>query len=165
MTAALFLAPASNARAESAAFLKKTKQDLYRLLEAYRSAEGLPRLRRSKTLADAALGYAVFLAKRCKHRVGCIGHRVDGSSPYQRIKRRGYKLCAYAENVAFHYDPRGVRLSKLAALIHKGWRGSKAHNRNLRSKSVAEVGIGIAQTPGERTFHVVQKFARRCKKR
>lgn len=63
----------------------------------------------------------------------------DGSTPYQRMKRQGYKFRTAGENIAYgsgSYGAPGPRF--------KGWMKSSGHRKNILNGKFREVGIGAA---------------------
>ncbi|ROO89308.1 uncharacterized protein YkwD [Actinocorallia herbida] len=60
----------------------------------------------------------------------------DGSSPWDRIKREGYKYPG-AENIAAGYPT--------AAAVVKGWMNSKGHRANILNCKLKALGVGHYQ--------------------
>ena len=102
------------------------------LLEAHnhvRAEAKLPPLRLNPKLNAAALAHAEDMAKR-----EMMTHEgADGSTPAQRVERKGYDFRATAENVA-----RGQMTVKS---VMKSWMDSPPHKENILGKS-EEVGFG-----------------------
>jgi uncharacterized protein YkwD len=65
-----------------------------------------------------------------------MSHRgSDGSSPFDRISRQGYRYRAAAEYVAFGFDD--------IESVMDGWMKSPGHRRNILG-SFSEIGVGRA---------------------
>jgi uncharacterized protein YkwD len=98
---------------------------------ARRSKAGLPPLFPNARLDAAATGHARDMAERLKmsHRGG------DGSSPFDRIERQGYRYREAGENVAYGFDD--------VESVMAGWMKSPGHRRNILGK-YSEIGVGRA---------------------
>jgi uncharacterized protein YkwD len=96
-----------------------------------REARGLPALSVSERLTAAAQGHADDMAgrRRMSHRGG------DGSSPFRRIARAGYRYVRAGENVA--------RGQEGVAEVMSDWMTSPGHKRNILGK-YSEIGAGYA---------------------
>lgn len=102
---------------------------------------GLPQLSPEPRLMQAAQGHACDNIAR-----GGPSHQgSDGSSLGQRLQRAGYPYRTAAENIAW---------GKIApGQVVEMWRGSPAHDRNLRNPAVTEAGLGIARnSAGQRAY-------------
>jgi uncharacterized protein YkwD len=99
-----------------------------------RSKAGLPPLFSNPLLEAAATGHARDMADRRKmsHRGG------DGSSPFERIDRQGYRYRSAGENVAYGFDD--------VDSVIGGWMKSPGHRRNILG-NYSEVGVGRAIAP------------------
>lgn len=105
------------------------------LLDAHNAARRRRRLgplKLNPELSIAAQSHALDMANRRK-----MGHKgSDGSSPFDRIDRAGYRYRAAAENVAYGFtDVESVMM---------GWMKSPGHRRNILDGSLAEMGAGRA---------------------
>ena len=105
-----------------------------RLVEAHnarRAKAGLPPLLVNPRLEAAAIEHARDMADRRKmaHKGG------DGSSPFDRMGREGYRFRAAAENVAYGFDD--------VDSVMVGWMKSPGHRRNILGK-FSEIGVGRA---------------------
>jgi uncharacterized protein YkwD len=98
---------------------------------ARRVKAGLSTLTLNPILEASALEHARDMAERRKmsHKGG------DGSSPFDRMKRRGYVFVAAAENVAYGFDDVDTVMS--------GWMKSPGHKRNILG-NFSEIGVGRA---------------------
>lgn len=120
------------------------RAEAVRQINAERQRAGLPALAVSDALNRAAQGHACDSAGRRK-----MGHTgSDGSKFTARIRRAGYVLSdgSANENVGFGYGS--------AAAMVQGWMASPPHRRNILSRQVSEVGIGVAAEPGNRLHWV-----------
>lgn len=105
------------------------------VINQYRKDKGLKPLKLNSALTDAAKAHSRDLAKwdRISH------YGSDGSNPWDRVKRSGYKARVAAENVGtgqvdFHE-------------VFKGWQESPGHNKNLLLADAQEMGIALVQDP------------------
>ena len=82
-------------------------------------------------LEAAAMEHARDMADRHKmaHRGG------DGSSPFDRMKRQGYRFRTAAENVAYGFED--------VDSVMTGWMKSPGHRRNILG-NFSEIGVGRA---------------------
>ena len=105
------------------------------LINQYRSEKGLKPLRFNAKLTEAAKDHCRDLAKwdRISH------YGSDGSNPWDRVKRTGYKARLAAENVGtgqINFDE-----------VLKGWKDSPGHNKNLLLADGQEMGLALVQDP------------------
>jgi uncharacterized protein YkwD len=105
------------------------------LINGYRKEKGLKPLKLNPELTDAAKGHSRDLAKwdRISH------YGSDGSNPWDRVKRAGYKARLAAENVGtgqVNFDE-----------VMKGWKDSPGHNKNLLLGDAEHMGIALVQDP------------------
>ena len=105
------------------------------IINQYRSEKGLKPLVLNADLTEAAKAHSRDLAKwdRISH------YGSDGSNPWDRVKRTGYKARLAAENVGtgqVSFDE-----------VMKGWKDSPGHNKNLLLADAKEMGIALVQDP------------------
>lgn len=105
------------------------------LINQYRAENGLKPLRLNASLTDAAKEHSRDLAKwdRISH------YGSDGSNPWDRVKRTGYKPRVAAENV-------GTGQASFDEVL-KGWKESPGHNKNLLLADGREMGLALVQDP------------------
>jgi uncharacterized protein YkwD len=105
------------------------------LINQYRHDKGLKPLRLNPALTDAAKEHSRDLAKwdRISH------YGSDGSNPWDRVKRTGYKPRLAAENV-------GTGQISFNEVL-KGWKESPGHNKNLLLADAREMGLALVQDP------------------
>lgn len=105
------------------------------LINQYRAEKGLKPLRLNASLTDAAKAHSRDLAKwdRISH------YGSDGSNPWDRVKRTGYKPKLAAENVGTG------QVSFDEVLL--GWKESDGHNKNLLLADAREMGLALVQDP------------------
>jgi uncharacterized protein YkwD len=105
------------------------------LVNAYRKDKGLKPLKLSPELTAAAKAHATDLAKwdRISH------YGSDGSNPWDRVKRTGYKARLTAENVGTGQ----IDFSE----VMKGWKDSPGHNKNLLMNDADHMGVALVQDP------------------
>jgi uncharacterized protein YkwD len=116
----------------------KTELDLEKarqLINAYRKRHGLKPLTLNVALTEAAKLHARDLARwdRISH------YGSDGSNPWDRVKRVGYKAKVAAENV-------GTGQISIEEVL-KGWEASPGHNKNLLLREAEHMGIALVQDP------------------
>jgi uncharacterized protein YkwD len=105
------------------------------LINQYRQEKGLKPLRLNPTLTEAAKEHSRDLAKwdRISH------YGSDGSNPWDRVKRTGYKPRLAAENV-------GTGQTSFDEVL-RGWKESPGHNKNLLLGDAREMGLALVQDP------------------
>lgn len=105
------------------------------IINAYRKEKGLKPLKLSPELTEAAKAHARDLAKwdRISH------YGSDGSNPWDRVKRTGYKARLTAENVGTGQ----IDFNE----VMKGWKDSPGHNKNLLMSDADHMGIALVQDP------------------
>lgn len=105
------------------------------VINAYRKERGLKPLKLNPELTEAAKNHSRDLAKwdRISH------YGSDGSNPWDRVKRTGYKARLAAENV-------GTGQIDFNEVI-KGWKDSPGHNKNLLITDAEHMGIALVQDP------------------
>lgn len=105
------------------------------IINQYRHDKGLKPLRLNAELTEAAKAHSRDLAKwdRISH------YGSDGSNPWDRVKRTGYKARLAAENV-------GTGQVDFAE-VFRGWQESPGHNKNLLLTDAQEMGLALVQDP------------------
>lgn len=105
------------------------------LINAYRKEKGLKPLKLNPELTEAAKEHSRDLAKwdRISH------YGSDGSNPWDRVKRTGYKARLAAENVGTGQ----IDFNE----VMKGWKESPGHNKNLLLADAEHMGIALVQDP------------------
>ncbi len=113
-----------------------------KLINSYRKKHGLKPLKLHPLLNKAAKMHSRDLAKW--DRISHFGS--DGSNPWDRVKRSGYKARLAAENV-------GTGQASLKEVM-AGWKKSPGHNKNLLLRDAEHMGIALVQAPNTefRTF-------------
>ena len=105
------------------------------VINAYRRERGLKPLKLNPELTEAAKNHSRDLAKwdRISH------YGSDGSNPWDRVKRTGYKARLAAENVGTGQ----IDFNE----VMKGWKDSPGHNKNLLITDAEHMGIALVQDP------------------
>ncbi|MCH9765789.1 MAG: CAP domain-containing protein [Alphaproteobacteria bacterium] len=105
------------------------------IINQYRKEKGLKPLRLNAELTKAAKAHSRDLAKwdRISH------YGSDGSNPWDRVKRTGYKARLAAENVGTGQ----VNFKEVMA----GWKNSPGHNKNLLLADAQHMGIALVHNP------------------
>lgn len=101
----------------------------------YRREKGLRALAIDDKLTRAAKAHSTDLAKwdRISH------YGSDGSNPWDRVKRAGFKAQLAAENV-------GTGQASFDE-VFKGWKQSPGHNKNLLLADATHMGIALVRDP------------------
>ncbi|MDX2309026.1 MAG: CAP domain-containing protein [Hyphomicrobium sp.] len=104
-------------------------------INAYRKSRGLKPLKLNAELTEAAKAHSRDLAKwdRISH------YGSDGSNPWDRVKRTGFKARLAAENV-------GTGQVDFNEVL-KGWQDSPGHNKNLLLADAESMGLALVQDP------------------
>ena len=131
-TAPASAAPSSSASASeraAAPAMTKAEKKVLALTNAARKKNGCKPLKGNKRLALAARRHSKDMAVK-KY----FSHTSkDGSSPWDRIRRTGYKNPA-AENIAYGYPS--------AYAVVKGWMNSPGHRANILNCKIKSLGVG-----------------------
>lgn len=112
------------------------------MINGYRSKKGLKPLTMNDKLTQAAKRHSADLARHDR-----IAHKgSDGTDPWDRVRKTGYKARLAAENV-------GAGQLSLAE-VFKGWQDSPEHDKNLLLPDATHMGIALVQNPdtGFKTF-------------
>ena len=99
-------------------------------VNAFRSENGLGRVRYDSILDEAAERQARAMASR-----GKMSHDLDGALP-SRVGVYGYQWAAVAENLGWNY--------RSTPAVMTGWKNSPGHRRNLLNPNVTEIGFAAA---------------------
>ncbi len=104
-------------------------------INKYRKKHGLAPLKINAELTKAAKSHSRDLAKwdRISH------YGSDGSNPWDRVKRTGYKPRLAAENVGtgqITFDE-----------VMRGWKASPGHNKNLLLSDATQMGLALVHDP------------------
>lgn len=105
------------------------------IINQYRADKKLKPLKLNAELTEAAKSHSRDLAKwdRISH------YGSDGSNPWDRVRRTGYKARLAAENVGtgqIDFDE-----------VMRGWKASEGHNKNLLLSDATEMGLALVQDP------------------
>jgi uncharacterized protein YkwD len=122
---------------------------IVQLTNGERSDAGLPALRTSSRLMEAAQLHADQMA-----RLRRLEHDLSGARyprPEDRLAAAAYQWSAYAENIAMG--------QRTAAAAMDSWMHSSGHRHNILSSSVTEIGVGVARDSAGRPYYV-QVFGR-----
>lgn len=113
------------------------------LVNSERAKQGLPALKYSLTLSQAA-------QTRAEETVQLFSHtRPNGSSCFTVLKEQGISYTAAGENIAYG--------QKTPAAVMNAWMNSSGHRANILSKSFDHIGIGVVYRNG--TYYWSQMFA------
>lgn len=115
---------------------------LVRQTNSLRTGQGRGALRLDRRLSRAAQAHACDLARR-----QVVSHRDRlGRRPMARIRRKGYRACFAAENVAMG--------TQRAAQTVQAWRDSPGHARNQSDHRARAMGFGVARGANGRLWWV-----------
>ncbi|MFZ7093158.1 CAP domain-containing protein [Primorskyibacter sp. 2E233] len=104
-------------------------QQATQMLNGLRAEQGLGPVKPSSKLEQAAMAHARDMARK-----GFFAHvGSDGSRPMQRAKRKGYRPCMIAENIA-----KGQRS---LTEVMGGWAKSSGHRKNMLLPQIKEYGL------------------------
>lgn len=105
------------------------------IINQYRKDKGLKPLKLNAELTEAAKAHSRDLAKwdRISH------YGSDGSNPWDRVKRSGFRARLAAENVGTGQ----VDFNE----VMRGWKESPGHNKNLLLSDATHMGIALVQDP------------------
>ncbi|MDX2306873.1 MAG: CAP domain-containing protein [Hyphomicrobium sp.] len=105
------------------------------VINQYRADHKLKPLKLNAELTEAAKSHSRDLAKwdRISH------YGSDGSNPWDRVRRTGYKARLAAENVGTGQ----IDFSE----VMRGWKASAGHNKNLLLSDATEMGLALVQDP------------------
>lgn len=123
------------ARSDRRAAARLVPSEALHLINAYRRKNGLRALKMNSHLEKAARAHSQDLSRwdRISH------YGSDGSNPWERVKRTGFKARLAAENV-------GTGQTTLAE-VFEGWKKSPGHNKNLLLPGATHMGIALVQDP------------------
>lgn len=105
------------------------------LINIYRETHGLKPVLLHPQLTKAATAHSEDLS----HRDAISHYGSDGSDPWQRVIKTGYKPIIAAENVGT-----GQRSFEE---VFKGWQESPEHKKNLLLKEATHMGIAMIYSP------------------
>jgi uncharacterized protein YkwD len=132
------------------------EQEVLRLVNTVRADNGLPPLKRSSALDDAARYHATDLGE---------DNYFDHNS-YDRSGGNLVYVCAWSSRIQ-HYYPNWHSLAEniaggysTPASVMAGWMGSSGHRANILSTSNWEIGIGYYAGSGQYSRYWVQDFGR-----
>jgi uncharacterized protein YkwD len=106
-----------------------------KIINEYRREKGLKPLVLNAELTAAAKSHSKDLAKW--DRISHFGS--DGSNPWDRVKRTGYRARLAAENV-------GTGQIDFQEVM-RGWKSSAGHNKNLLLADATHMGVALVQDP------------------
>ena len=140
--------------AQQPAFAAEVEDRVVTLTNDLRGQNKLQPLQADERLADAARYFAGYLAS-----TGKLEHDADGTTPPERVKKRGYAYCIVAENLGMEYSSGGFTPERLARNFVHGWSESPTHRGNMLEPEITQIGVGVSRAKnGE--YYAVQVFAR-----
>jgi uncharacterized protein YkwD len=122
---------------------------------AFRKSEKRPDVAVNDKLAEAARGFAAYMAK-----TGRYGHTADGTQPANRATKQGYEYCIVLENIAYAFQSKGFSSEELTKTFVEGWEKSPGHRKNMLDPDVTETGVAVARSEKTGHYFAVQMFGR-----
>lgn len=126
-------------QSEKAAILLATNQQ--------RARVRIPELKPDAKLMQAAQQYAELMATKDQ-----MSHTLNGLSLVDKANRVGYSYRQLRENIALN-----TRLDGRFVVINQ-WMESKGHRKNLLTKDLTDIGIGIAGPSKQNRYYYCQLF-------
>lgn len=121
-------------------------EQFVRLLNQYRTNQGLPEVVRTPLLDAVAQAHSDEMARE-----QYLSHtNRAGLSPFQRMQNAGYRGMAMAENVACGHPD--------AQATFEQWRTSPGHDANMRNPAFHAIGIAVAPSAGSCRYYWVNVF-------
>jgi uncharacterized protein YkwD len=128
----------------SSSGLTADEQQAFKLLNADRTANGLPALRNDSRLNALAEAYAKDMINR-----NFFSHtNPEGQSPFDRMKAAGIAYSYAGENIAINTSPSAAEIAFM---------NSTGHRANILSPNYSDVGLGVARSANG-SLYVVQEF-------
>lgn len=153
-TALAVLVAATRASAQSPEFAAEVEERVVKLTNEFRAKNALVPVQAETRLTDAARYFSGHLAS-----TGRLEHDADGTTPAERVKKRGYVYCIVAENLGMEYNSGGFTPERLSRNFVDNWRNSPTHRGNMLEPDVTQIGVGVSRS-GQGEYYAVQVFAR-----
>ncbi|HEX2827305.1 MAG TPA: CAP domain-containing protein [Burkholderiales bacterium] len=154
IAAALWMLVAQGAGAQVPDFTGDVEERVLALTNDLRVKSGIAPLASESRLTDTARSFAHYIAS-----TGRLDHDADGTTPADRVKKRGYTYCMVAENLAFEYSSAGFTPDRLSRNFFEHWAESPTHRGNMLQPELTQIGVGVARNrSGE--YYAVQVFGR-----
>jgi uncharacterized protein YkwD len=141
----LSLGASPSAQEKSKFMLTDDEQQVIDLTNAERKKKDLPPLKFNQVLCEVARAHSANMVKQAK-----VEHKLDGKSPYDRIKAAGYRYMVAGENLA--------RADVTVEEVMAAWMASKDHRDNILDAEFTEIGIGLVRD--EQNTYYTQVFAK-----
>ena len=120
---------------------------------AFRRAEGLPKVTPHPRLQAAAREFAYYMAQTERY-----GHEADGRRPSQRAKGNGYDWCRVTENISYQYSSSDFSTADLARRYFEGWKESPGHRANMVDAMVSDTAVAVVRSGKNGYYYAVQMF-------
>lgn len=117
------------------------EQELLRLVNQERTSRSIPGLNPNRLLSQVAKNYSKEMMEH-----GFLNHasEVDGSSPWDRVRRSGY-YDSYHGNIVVRENIALISGPARAAGAHQAFMNSDGHRANLLASDINEIGVGITE--------------------
>ncbi len=108
---------------------------MLRLTNLERAKVGCAALRSSPVLAKVSRAHSQDMAEK-----GYFDHNAqDGTTPFVRMTRAGYRYTVAAENIAAG--------QQTPAAVMAAWMASAGHRQNILDCRLTELGVGLYRSP------------------
>lgn len=138
--------PAQDGKKKDAFQPTAKETQLLELLNAERKKADLPLLKLHPVLTQVARAHSANMARQEK-----MAHDLDGMTPFDRVKKSGYRYRYVAENIAWGTPDIGL------PVLVKGWMDSESHRKNLLNMVYVETGLGMG-TAKDGSIYYTQVF-------
>ena len=124
---------------------------VFRDVNAFRAANGLPALTAETALIRAAAQHSQDMATR-----NYMAHTSpDGSTPDSRMRAAGATFNSWGENVGYQSAPD----TTAAARMVEAWKNSPGHRANMLNPTFKRTGIYAYRRASDGTMYFTQVFA------
>jgi uncharacterized protein YkwD len=126
----------------------KLAAEVVKLVNDYRSKQGLARVSSSPALTKAAMWKSGHMARYnyFSHEDAAPANRSTG----ERLLACGYRAGSWAENIAFGHTS--------AREVMRGWVNSPGHRKNLDNPKYNAIGVGAVKAPRNGPIYWSQAF-------
>lgn len=138
----------SHSRAEGQTVsLQSEKEAILVATNQQRARRRLAELKPDAKLMQAAQAYAELMAAKDQ-----MSHTLNGLSLADKANRVGYSFRQLSENIALN-----TRLDGRFVVINQ-WMESRGHRKNLLTKDITAIGIGLAGPSKQNRYYYCQLF-------
>lgn len=127
--------------------LQNEKEAILAATNQQRVQKRLSTLKPDAKLMQAAQQYAELMAAQDQ-----MSHTLNGLSLVDKAKRVGYSYRQISENIALN-----SRLNGRSVVVDQ-WMESRGHRKNLLTKDITDIGIGVAGPSKRKLYYYCQLF-------